>query len=118
MKKKTVYLFGIILLLCAFTIKSNDKKVIGSWKVDKVTRQDGSEKKGRKTLTFTSDHKFVSKKDNGSEMKGTWELISEGDSLKMCDTTGYRCETFAIIELSKKSLILKDDRKTYYTSRK
>ena len=45
-------------------------------------------------------------------MKGMWELISEGNSLKMCDTTGSRCETFAIIELSKKNLTLKYNNET------
>jgi len=118
MKMKALYLFGVLILLSAFTFKSSDKKIIGMWKVDKVIRQDGSEKNGRKIITFFPDHKVISKKDNGSEMKGTWEFISKGDSLKICDTTGVECETFVIIKLSKKSLVLKDDKKTYYSSKK
>ena len=45
MKNKTLYLFGLIILLSGFTIKSNDKKITGSWKADKVIRKYGSGKK-------------------------------------------------------------------------
>lgn len=117
-KLKKLTLLGTVIFLLAFTSRNIDKDLIGSWKVETVQKNDGTTKKGRKTLTFSSDHSFISVKDNGTVMKGFWKLDRNTKILRMSDELKEKWIDFQIINLTKNELVLKDERKNFITSKK
>ncbi len=61
-KLKRLTVLGTVIVLLAFTPANINDNLIGNWKVETVERNDGTTKKGRKTLSFNSDHSFISVK--------------------------------------------------------
>lgn len=114
-KLKRLTLLGTVIVLLAFTSININNDLIGNWKVETVEKNDGTTKKGRKTLTFNSDYSFINVKDNGSVMKGFWKLENNAEILKMSDELKEKWIGFQIIKLTKNELVLEDERKTYYT---
>ena len=100
-----------LVSLSSFDSSKRVNKLIGTWKVESVARPDGRIKEGRKTITFSKDGKVISEKDTGSKMTGLWEF--DGDVLLIYKESKDKGEKFTVLKLTRKKLILKDDRKTY-----
>ncbi|CAL2079138.1 protein of unknown function [Tenacibaculum sp. 190524A02b] len=108
---------SLIGLLLSFSVNQLEKKLIGSWKVITVIKEDGTKKEGRKMITFRKDGAVESMKDNGSKMTGFWKYDKKQSLLQMSDETKEKWTDFKVLKLTGKELILKDERKTYETVR-
>lgn len=107
----------LFISLTSSKLNKTEKKIVGSWQVVNITLKDGRKKAGKKIVTFKKDRTTVSSKPNGRERYGSWSYDSATNMLVVKDDQKERTESFEIVTLTRKSLILKDDRKTFETKR-
>lgn len=119
--------FPFIVLIClpllmslrfskADELNSAEELMLGSWKIDEIIKGEET-KKGRKVLTFSEDHTFISVKDNGSTMNGEWRINEADMQLLMDSNTDDNQEIYDITKLNSKKMELVNQDMTVKLSR-
>jgi hypothetical protein len=115
------YLF-LFFLLFSFTHSSKPDDltfILGSWKTESITKQDGTIETGRKTITFKKNNTYVSVGEENEINTGTWKFTSGGTVLKMSESSTNKWENYKVDELTKEVLILIDElQKISFSKRK
>jgi hypothetical protein len=115
------YLFLFFILISFnYSSKPDDLTfILGSWKTESITKQDGSIEIGKKTITFKKNNTYISIGEDNDTQTGEWKFSSGGTVLKMSSTSSRQWENYKVDELTKEVLIIEDElQKISFSKRK
>ena len=98
----------------ALSLKSKKSRVANEWKIEYAYDfKDGEDETADyfgETWEFSKDGEWLERENGSIDKSGTWEFVSDKETLKIVRTgTGSSTDHYDILKLKEKEMWLKDD---------